>query len=152
MVDSDLPMTVMRMMKRLAVGAVVTILVAFVYWCGILLNWWSPLIRPRGVPCRAKYVFLWESAEWFDCHVDERRNVDVCRAWDVDGHLAASGDFRLEGENRAATRSELHPSRTGDTMDASGMCDEIYLFGPHSLIEGKKLIRVGPTPTQPPAR
>jgi hypothetical protein len=31
----------------------------------------------------------------------------------MSGRLLADGDFRLEGENRAATQSELHPSTTG---------------------------------------
>jgi hypothetical protein len=95
------------------------------------------------VSARARHVFLWESAAWFDCSADRERDVDVCTAWDDSGRLLANGDFRLEDENRAATPGELRPSTIGRT-DASGRSDEIWLFGHHGLIEGKKLIRVGP--------
>jgi len=50
-----------------------------------------------------------ETGAWFDCSVDSERNVDVCKAWDPDGCLMANGDFRLEGEDRAATTLELKP-------------------------------------------
>src|SRR5260370_6286920 len=76
-----------------------------------------------------------------------QRNVDVCKAWDVDGRLVASGDFRLEGENRAATKRELHPSTTRSTEHTSGLQAHFYLLCPLLLIKEKKLIRVGPTPT-----
>ena len=108
-------------------------------------------MRPHGVSWRARHVFIWEGGAWFDCSFDPKRDVDVCRAWDDWGRLMASGDFRLEGENRAATSSELHPSATGAT-NPSGMSDEIFLFGPHGLIWGKKLIRVGPGGKDGPAR
>jgi len=146
MVDSDLSMTIRRTVAYLASGSALAVLLVLAYWFGILVNWWSPVMRPRGVSANARYVFLWESAAWFDCSVDRQRDVDVCKAWNDRGRPLASGDFRLEGPNRAATESELHPSTIGRTGPA-GLADEIYLFGPHGIIEGKKLIRVVPRPT-----
>jgi hypothetical protein len=137
-------MTLKRKLAHFTLGCALVVVLGLVYWFGILANWWSPLVRPHGVPPGAKHVFIWESAAWFDCSVDSKRDVDVCRAWDAWGRLVASGDFRLEGENRAATPGELRPSTPGRT-NRSGLSGEIYLFGPNGLIEGKKLIRVGPT-------
>ena len=51
-----------------------------------------------------------EEGTWFDCSVDSARNVDICKAWAPDGRLIASGDFRLVGEDRAATPVELRPA------------------------------------------
>jgi hypothetical protein len=112
-----------------------------VYWFGVIAGWWDPLVRPANVTPRAHYVFVWEDAAWFDCSVDARRNVNVCKAWSDDGRLVASGDFRLKDENRAATSDELHPSALGPTNEFGGS-DTIYLFGPDKLIEGKELVRV----------
>ena len=144
-------MTVGPKVVRFALGCALAAVLALTYWFGILANWWGPLIRPSGIPASARYVFLWESAEWLDCSVDWERNVNVCRAWDDSGRLLADGDFRLEGENRAATQAELHPSTTGATAE-SGLANEIYLFGPHGIIQGRKLIRVVPSPTSRPTR
>lgn len=129
-------------LRRLA-GAILILASA---WClyrfGIIMNWWSPVNRPATVSKEAHYVFVWESAAWFDCRVDEIRNVDVCRAWDNSGRLLAAGDFRIKGEDRAATKEELKPSAVGAT-NLNGLSDTIYLFGPKGLIEGKQLVRVG---------
>jgi hypothetical protein len=123
--------------------AVVSVLAWSTYVVGLANGWWNPLIRPRTVSDRATYVFIFgKTATWFDCKVDEERDVDVCWAWDDRGNLAASGDFRLRDENRAATRTELQPSVLGPE-DASGHSDVIYLFGPKRLIRGKELVQVG---------
>jgi hypothetical protein len=81
-----------------------------VYHLGIALSLWQPLIRPRGVSASAHYVSIVEEGTWFDCHLDFKRNVDVCKAWDPDGRLIVDGDFLLEGENRPASESELRPT------------------------------------------
>lgn len=129
------------------IAKVVIVLVAcasgvLIYRGGIVLNWWSPLTRPTGVPVSAQFVFAWESEAWFDCGIDERRNVNPCRAWDNRGRLRAYGDFQLIDEHRAATRAELRPSVLGATND-NGLVDTIYLFGSGGVIEGKQLVRVG---------
>ena len=123
--------------------AVASILAWSAYVFGLALGWWNPVIRPASVSDKARYVLIFgKSAAWFYCRVDEKRNVDVCSAWDDQGRLAASGDFRLRDENRAATRAELQPSTIGPA-DAYGHSDVIYLFGPDKLIFGKELVRVG---------
>jgi hypothetical protein len=92
------------------------------------------LIRPTGVSSEAGYVFIFgKSAAWFDCHVDDKRDVEVCSAWDDHGRLETSDAFRLRDEKRAATRAELLPSLVGPA-DAPGHSDIIYLFGPDRLI------------------
>ena len=58
----------------------------------------------------ARYVSMVEGGTWFDCSVDSKRNVDVCSAWDPWGRPLGGGDFRLECEGRAATKSELSPT------------------------------------------
>jgi hypothetical protein len=130
---------------KVVLCVVSAVLLAGVGWCayrsGILLGWWNPLVRPAGVSATAQYVFTWESATWFDCSIDARRDVNVCKAWSSDGRLVAAGDFRLRDENRAARKYELRPSVTGPS-DASGRSDVIYLFGPRGKIEGKELVRV----------
>jgi len=50
------------------------------------------------------------SSAWFDCSVDHTKDLDVCRVWDDEGHLIAYGNYRLDGETRAATTKELRPS------------------------------------------
>ncbi|HEY1207576.1 MAG: hypothetical protein ABSH46_05045 [Bryobacteraceae bacterium] len=139
------------MLKKFLLVLVAVVFVAAVgvaHWVGVIAGWWDPLVRPANVTSRAHYVFIWESAAWFDCSVDARRNVNVCKAWNDDGRLVASGDFRLKDENRAATSDELHPSALGPTNEFGGS-DTIYLFGPKKLIMGKELVRV---PDSPPAR
>ena len=79
------------------------------YVVGVALNFWQPLTRPYGVSRRARHVDAFKSEAWFECTVDFPRNVDVCRAWDEEGHLVAFGDYRLDGEKRAATPDELKP-------------------------------------------
>lgn len=76
------------------------------------------------------------SAIWFDCRVDQKRDVDVCRAWNDKGRLVAAGDFRLRGQGHAATAAELQPSTLGD-RDDTGHSDVIWLFGPDKLISAE---------------
>lgn len=80
-----------------------------IYVIGVAFNFWQPLTRPPGVPRRAHYVDAFKSAAWFDCAVDSLGDVDICQAWDEQGWLIALGNYRLDGENRAATRDELRP-------------------------------------------
>jgi hypothetical protein len=103
------------------------IFVPRIYENGVWLGFWQPLIRPPGVSKSARYISLVEEATWFDCQVDLKRDVDVCRAWKEDGRLIVNGDFRLEDENRAASKSELRPSRV--LLDAGMRSYMIYLFG-----------------------
>ncbi len=101
------------MIKRfLALLAVVTLILILrpVYQLGVGLGFWQPFTRPSSVSPRARYVSRLKTSGWFDCSVDRTKNVDACRAWDDDGHLIAYGDFRLDGEKRAATAAELRPS------------------------------------------
>jgi hypothetical protein len=115
------------------------------YKTGVILNYWDPFSRPGAVSPNAHHVFLWESEAWFDCSVDKAQNVNFCNVWDGTGRLIASGGFRIEGENRAASAEELHPSTTGPT-EADGRSRSIYLFGPDGRIEGKRLVLVLPFP------
>jgi hypothetical protein len=98
--------------RILLIGTGLAALVAAVpaYHLGIVFNLWQPLTRPRGVSSSAHYVSIVEEGTWFDCHVDFKRNVDACKAWDPDGRLIADGDFLLEEENRPASESELRPT------------------------------------------
>jgi hypothetical protein len=96
------------------------------YILGVTFGLWQPLTRPRGVAASARYVSSIEDGTWFDCHVDLRRNVDTCKAWDFEGRVLADGDFRLAGEDRAATAAELKPSAVNS---GGGHAYEIYLFG-----------------------
>lgn len=127
--------------RTLAVGAAILAiaLAGPVYKLGIVLGLWQPATRPASVSESAHYVSLVEDGTWFDCRVDSKRNVDVCRAWDANGKLIAAGDFRLEGENRAAEKSELHPSWVA-TSD--GRAYMIYLFGKHGAFTSA-LVPVG---------
>lgn len=90
---------------------------------------------------RARYVDTFKSAAWFDGVLDRTKDVDVCRAWDQDGNLIAFGNYRLEGENRAATESELRPSSVHSYPTHPNLA-WIYLFGDHGIIEGKTLVPV----------
>jgi hypothetical protein len=96
------------------------------YNVGIALGLWQPITRPIGVSRSARYVSLLEDATWFDCSVDLNRDVDVCKAWTPTGKLIADGEFRLEGEARAASKSELRPSRV---LAKNGKAYMIYLVG-----------------------
>jgi hypothetical protein len=98
--------------RLLAVLAAVTLIPISwpVYRLGVGFGLWQPVTRPSGVSPRAHYVSGETTAAWFDCSVSRTKNVDVCRAWDDAGHLIAYGDFRLDGEKRAATATELRPS------------------------------------------
>jgi hypothetical protein len=110
---------------------------AWVYYTlGRWLGTWQHPIRPPGASQSAHYVSTGEEATWFDCWVDTRRDVDVCRAWDTHGRLIANGDYRLEDEDRAATATELRPS----LVSGRGGKAQIYLFGPNHAIFGRVLL------------
>jgi hypothetical protein len=96
------------------------------YIGGVAFGLWQPLTRPAGVSSEARYVSQIEDGTWFDCVVDQKRDVNICKAWDFEGHLVANGSFRLEGEDRAATRAELRPS---SVVSSGGHAYMIYLFG-----------------------
>ncbi len=59
----------------------------------------------------------------------------------IHGNLIASGNYRLDGENRAADGSELRPSEV-ETYPGHPNLTDIYLFGDHGLIRGKLLVPV----------
>src|SRR5579864_3830116 len=99
-----------RRILLIGIGLVALVGAFPVYNLGIALNLWQPFTRPRGVSPSARYVSIVDEGTWFDCRVDWKRNVDVCKAWDPNGRLIADGDFLLERENRPASESELHPT------------------------------------------
>jgi hypothetical protein len=111
------------------------------YLVGVSLGVWQPLTRPIGVSARARYVPMFKSAAWFDCSLERSRNIDVCRAWDEDGNLIALGNYRLDGENRAATESELRPSQVQRYPNHPDLA-WIYLLGDHGNTTGKILVPV----------
>lgn len=74
-----------------------------------------------------------EIAAWIDCSLDRAGDVDVCRAWDPVGHLIAHGRHRLDGQNRAATPSELHPSNVQRNLSRSEL-SWIDLYGGKTLV------------------
>jgi hypothetical protein len=112
-----------------------------VYLIGISLNLWQPLTRPSGVSKRARYVDTFKDAAWFDCTIERTKDVNACRAWDVHGRVIALGNYRLDGENRAATAQELRPS-TLNRYPGHPHLAWIYLFGEHGNIFGKTLVPV----------
>lgn len=94
----------------------------------VLTRVWLGWPRPPGVSKSAQYAVRVEVGWWFDCSLDTTQDVNVCAAWDEDGHLLASGRYRIEGQNRAATKAELVPS---DVNVYAGRPDLswIYLYG-----------------------
>jgi hypothetical protein len=89
----------------------------------------------------ARYVDTFKSAAWFDCSIDRTKDVNVCRAWDTNGNLIAFGNYRLDGEGRAATAPELRPSQVHLYLGHPNLA-WIYLFGDHREIVGKPLVPV----------
>ena len=100
-----------------------------IYTIGVAFNIWQPLTRPRGVSQLAHHVDAFKSAGWFECAVDLERNVNVCRAWDEDGRMIAFGDYRVDGENRAATEHELRPWNVHRGPNGNPNLAWIHLFG-----------------------
>lgn len=124
---------VTRIVIVIATLALVT-LVKPIYIAGVVFEFWQPWSRPAGVSLRAHYVSQIETAEWFDCSFDEKRDVDVCTVWTDDGRKLGTGDFRLEDEDHGAPPAELHPSHV---VYGDGHLWEIDLFGnqgPHSRV------------------
>ncbi len=112
-----------------------------VYLIGVSLGSWQPLTRPNGVSKRARYVDTFKSAAWFDCSINQTKDVNICQAWDTNGNLIAFGNYRLDGENRAATGLELRPSQVHLYAGHPNLA-WIYLFGDHQKIVGKTLVPV----------
>lgn len=111
------------------------------YLIGVSLSFWQPLTRPIGVSARARYVDTFKSASWFDCSIERTKDVNVCRAWDSDGNLIAFGNYRLDGENRAATARELRPSTVLPYPGHPNLA-WIYLFGNDGSVMGRALVPV----------
>ncbi len=109
-----------------AIGVASIFIVRPIYVFGVVFGLWQPWARPPGVSEAAHYVSRIEDGTWFDCTLDSKRNVDVCRAWDSDGRLLADGDFRLECQGRAASNAELRPS---SVSSSGGHAYAVYLFG-----------------------
>ena len=109
-----------------AIGVASIFFVRPVYVFGVVFGLWQPWTRPVGVSKAAHYVSWVEDGTWFDCILDSKRNVDVCRAWDGTGRLLADGDFRLECQGRAASSAELRPS---SVSSSGGHAYAVYLFG-----------------------
>ena len=131
------------MWKRIAaVCAVVLYIAALWLLCLIAVPFglWEPLTRPSGVSWRAHYIPTLTSGAWFDCSVDRKRDVDSCKAWDDEGHLIAFGNYRLDGENRAATEFELRPSMVLGTPGGPKLA-WIYLFKDYNSF-GRTLVPV----------
>lgn len=93
--------------------------------------------RPSGVPTDARLVSLIENGTWFQYSIDPMRNANKVKAWDLKGRLLADGYFRLEGENRAASNSELHPSIVQFRYDVN-RTDYIYLFKRYGFLGGQE--------------
>ena len=111
------------------------------YLVGGNIGFWQPLSRPSGVSARARYVDTFKSAAWFDCSVERTKDVDICRAWDTNGELIAFGNYRLDGENRAARAPGLRPSQVHDYPGHPNLA-WIYLFGDHGRVMGRTLVPV----------
>lgn len=132
------------MIKRIALFFCGVVLIASLrpaYLIGLSLGFWQPLTRPTSVPSRARYVDTFKGAAWFDCSTDRIKNVNICQAWDTDGNLIAFGNYRLDGENRAATALELRPSQVHLYPGHPNLA-WIDLFGDHHNFEGKTLVPV----------
>lgn len=132
----------MKNLRTLLIGAAIAAAVLVLwtaYTACVSLGILQPLGRPHGVPASARYVSTFKQETWFDCRVDLPRNVDVCRAWDVNGKLMVDGDFRLEDEERAATAAELRPSQV---ISATGHVYMIYLYGNDNRVLGRVLVPV----------
>ncbi len=117
------------MVKRILLIVLGLLLAAGVwpaYSLGVAFGFWQPLTRPSSVSASAHYASQLEDGTWFDCSVDLKRNVDVCKGWDSYGRLLANGDFRLDGEDRAASAAELRPAWVDS---GGGHAYYIYLFG-----------------------
>jgi hypothetical protein len=125
-----------RVLKVAAAAALIVI--AFpAYQLGVALGLWQPLTHPLGVSPQARYVpSYFYGSLWFDCSLDRGRDVDVCRAWDDAGRLIAYGNYRLDGEKRAAATEELRPS--GVSGGPPGRPDLCWI----SLSDGKTLVPV----------
>ncbi len=127
------------MTKRVLMVAAAALLILIscpAYRLGVALGFWQPLTRPLGVSQQARYVPGLKDSEWFDCSLDRTRDMDVCRAWDDAGRLIAYGNYRLDGEKRAATTGELRPS--GVMGGPTGRPDLCWI----SLVGGKTLVPV----------
>jgi hypothetical protein len=133
--------------KRILVVLAVLALIATlrpVYLVGVYLGLWQPLSRPAGVPPVARYAETLKTAAWFECSTDQIKDVNSCQAWDRNGKLVAFGNYRLDGENRAATSAELRPSMVEEYPDHPNLA-WIYLFDSHNSIMGKTLVPVSNT-------
>jgi len=103
------------------------------YRIGCWIGLWQPIVRPSAVSYRAKYYPTMTNEFWIECGIDFRRNVNPCRAWDAGGHLVASGNYRLDRENRAANVFELWPARV---LPSYGYPEHtwIYLYNNRTLV------------------
>ena len=132
--------TPIRVIAAVLAGVSLPAAAWFLYPLGVAFGIWQPF-RPSGVSRNAHYVSLLKEGTWFDCSVDLRRNVNVCSAWDEEGKQLASGDFRLDEENRAATAGELKPSSV--LRDEAGHAYMILLRGPKGPFD-RALVPVRP--------
>jgi hypothetical protein len=66
----------------------------------------------------------------------------TCRAWDPSGRLIAFGNYRLDGEGRAASTRELRPSGVYSYPDRPDLA-WIYLYTGKGGDFGKTLVPVG---------
>lgn len=131
----------MAIKRALALGGGLFMLVAArLAYDAVTFGCWQPLTRPSGVSPSAHLVCLLKNKTWFDCSVDAKRNVDVCRAWSSTGRLIADGDFRLEDEDRAAVGRELRPSTVNGS---NAQAWRIYLFGPKGAFSRELVPFVG---------
>jgi hypothetical protein len=132
------------MIKRFAVilgGVALIASLCPAYMIGVRLGFWQPLTRPVGISKRARYVETLKSAAWFDCSVERVKDVNICQAWDTAGNLIAFGNYRLDGENRAATSLELRPSVVHINPGHPDLA-WIYLFGDRGSVFGRTLVPV----------
>ncbi len=130
-----------RIAVLMCIAILATTSVPVIYRMGIGFAFWPPLTRPTGVPKTAYFVSTFKEETWFDCRVDQIKDVDVCQAWDANGRLLTSGEFRLEDEDRAAKASELRPSQVAP-LSENGKLQMIYLYGSSGEVSGRVLIPV----------
>lgn len=66
----------------------------------------EPIFRPISVPVAAKYVSDESSGNYVNCS-SNRTDYNFCTVYYSDGTIHLQGKFGVDGENRAATSSQL---------------------------------------------
>lgn len=68
----------------------------------------EPRVRPSGIPKDAIWAGGADGGAYVRCTVDLVHDVNPCSVWnDYTGEVVESGNYRLNKEGRAASKSEL---------------------------------------------